>query len=120
MMKTQWKRIVRTWQSEQYGLFDLDRLDEDYVPCSLGKVDLHYTDEGTYGTLLLWKETLPDLSDDEMRTFVQEVMDEFSAPMGVPGEFLVECILAAAQDYHVYTNMMEEGAEPDKDLPDAA
>jgi len=112
-MKLQLKRIVRTLQSEQYALFDLDRLDEEYLPMSLGKLDLHYTTEGTYATLILWRAYFAHLSDEELRLFVQEVMDEFSAPMGVPGEFLLECILADEQDYKVYSNML--GAKEDVD-----
>jgi hypothetical protein len=106
-MKLQLKRIVRTLQSEQYVLFDLDQLDEESLPMSLGKVDLHYTAEGTYGTLLLWRAYSVHFSDEALRLFVQEVMDEFSAPMGVPGEFLIECVFADEQDYKVYSNMLD-------------
>jgi hypothetical protein len=106
-MKLQLKRIVRTLQSEQYALFDLDQLDEESLPLSLGKVDLHYTAEGTYGTLLLWRVYLGHFSDEALRLFVQEVMDEFSAPMGVPGEFLIECVFVDEQDYKVYSNMLD-------------
>jgi hypothetical protein len=106
-MKVQLKRIVRTWQSEQYGLFDLDRLDEDGLPVSLGKLDLHYIDEGTYGTLLLWGSQFETTAEDELELFVQRVIDELSAPMGVSGEFLIECMLAADDEYRVYSNMVE-------------
>jgi len=112
-MKLQLKRIVRTLQSEQYALFDLDKLDEERLPVNLGKLDLHYTAEGTYSTLVLWRDHVAQLSDEELRLFVQDMMDEFIAPMGVPGEFLVECIFADEQDYKVYSNMLEarEGSE---------
>ena len=106
-MKLQLKRIVRTLQSEQYALFDLDKLDEDNLPVNLGKLDLHYTAEGTYGTLLLWRAHFEQFSGEELRLFVQDIMDEFIAPMGVPGEFLVECIFADERDYKVYSNMLE-------------
>jgi hypothetical protein len=109
-MKLHSKRIVRTLQSEQYSIFDLDRL-EDGVPVSLGKLDLHYTAEGTYGTLLLWRKQVATVDDNSFRALVQEILDEYSAPMGVPGEFLIECILADEQDYKVFTNMTGETAE---------
>jgi hypothetical protein len=109
-MRLQSKRIVRTLQSEQYSLFDLDRL-ADGAPVSLGKLDLHYSAEGTYGTLLLWRNQVADVADDSFRALVREIMDEYSAPMGVPGEFLIECILADEQDYKVFTNMTEETAQ---------
>ncbi|MBC7232918.1 MAG: hypothetical protein H5T68_06735 [Chloroflexi bacterium] len=110
-MKLQLKRIVRTVHSEEYALFDLEQLDEEGLPASLGKLDLHYTADGTYGTLLLWRAPFAHYSDEELRLFVQEVMDEFSTPMGVPGDFLVECVLADEQDYKVYSNMVEAREE---------
>jgi len=114
-MKLQLRRIVRTLQSEQYALFDPDQLDEESLPLSLGKVDLHYTVEGTYGTLFLWRAYFAHFSDEELRLFVQEIMDEFSTPMGVPGEFLIECIFADEQDYKVYSNMLDARASVDQD-----
>jgi hypothetical protein len=113
-MKLQLKRIVRTLRSEQYALFDLDQLDEESLPLSLGKVDLHYTAEGTYGTLLLWRAYFVHLSDEELRLFVQGIMDEFSAPMGVPGEFLIECVFADELDYQVYSNMLDTRDDADQ------
>lgn len=50
------KRLIRTPYSEQYALFDLNRTDENYDPLSVGKLDLHYTQHGIYGTLLFWAE----------------------------------------------------------------
>ena len=112
-MKAQLKRILRTPQSEQYALFDLDHLDDDGLPISLGKVDLQYADDGTYGTLLLWQERFESLSSDEVEHFVQGLLDEFSAPMGVSGEYLFECALAPEAAYDLYSNMVdvESGAQ---------
>ena len=107
-MKLQLKRIVRTLQSEQYALFDLDQQDEESLPLSLGKIDVHYTSEGSYGTLVLWRAYFEHYMGEELRLFVQGVMDEFSAPMGVPGEFLIECIFADEDDYRVYSNMLDD------------
>ena len=54
-MNLKFKRLVRTSSSEQYALFDLDAEDDDGgAPPTVGKLDLHYTTEGVYGTLLLW------------------------------------------------------------------
>ena len=56
-MNLKLKRLVRTSSSEQYALFDLDQVDaEDQLPLTIGKLDLHYTGEGVYGTILLWDE----------------------------------------------------------------
>ena len=117
-MRLQLRRIVRTAQSEQYALFDLEQLDEEALPLSLGKVDLHYTAEGTYGTLLLWRAYFAEFSDEELRQIVQEIMDELSAPMGVPGEFLIECIFAAEEDYKVYSNMLDVRSDLEPPLPE--
>ncbi|MGQ9492221.1 MAG: hypothetical protein ACUVR2_00470 [Anaerolineae bacterium] len=113
-MKLQLKRIVRTLQSEEYALFDLDRRDEEDLPASLGKLDLHYTIDGTYGTLLLWRAPFAHYSDEGLRSFVQEVMDEFSAPMGMPADFLLECVQADEQDYKVYSNMLTTRGEEEE------
>lgn len=114
-MRLLFRRIVRTPNSEQYALFDQDQLDDEQLPLSLGKVDLHYTTDGTFGTMLLWGSCFAGYSSDELRGFVQEVMDEFSAPMGVPGEFLVETALIAEQDVNVYSNML--GTSQDEEQP---
>ena len=53
-MNLKLKRLVRTSSSEQYALFDLDQLTGEQRPMTIGKLDLHYTGEGVYGTLLLW------------------------------------------------------------------
>jgi hypothetical protein len=106
-MRLQLRRIVRTLQSEQYAFFDLDHLDQEGLPRSLGKADLHFTDQAAYGTVLLWRAHFAHLPDEELRSFVQALMDELGTPMGVPSEFLIECVLADEQDYRVYSNMLE-------------
>jgi len=36
----------------------LDQIDEDdEMPITIGKLDLHYTAEGVYGTLLMWDDS---------------------------------------------------------------
>jgi hypothetical protein len=112
-MQLLFKRIVRTSESEQYGLFDRDQLDEDQLPLSLGKVDLHYTVHGTFATLLLWAACFDDYSGEDMQEFVEAVIDEFTAPMGVPEEFLVETSKVSDQDLYAYSNMVETELEGD-------
>jgi hypothetical protein len=109
-MKTQMQRIVRTAQSEQYALFDLSRLDADGLPLSLGKLDLHYTDEGIYGTVVLWSDRVEDAE-----SFVHNLMEELSSPMGVSAEYLVECMVATESSYGVVTNIVEDEEEPQAD-----
>jgi len=105
-MKLLFRRILRTLHSEQYALYDHEQLDEEQLPLSLGKVDLHYASEAIFGTMLLWAPCFAEYSSEELRSFVQEVMDEFSSPMGVPDEFFVETALIGEQDIYVYSNML--------------
>ena len=63
-MNLRLRRLVRTPTSEQYALFDPDRTDENYDPMSIGKLDLHYTSDGIYGTFLLWKQAIEGLPPD--------------------------------------------------------
>ena len=44
-MNLKLRRLVRTPASEQYALFDLDKMDENYDPVSAGKIDLHIVPE---------------------------------------------------------------------------
>jgi hypothetical protein len=114
-VKLLFKRIVRTSHSEQYGLFDQDQLDEDELPQSLGIVDLHYTAPGTFATVLLWVSCFEDYSSEQLRGFVEGIMDEFSAPMGVPGEFLVNTFMVGDKGAYVYSNMAPTDLGEDDD-----
>ena len=40
----------------------------------IGKLDLHYTSEGVYGTLLLWDETLRALKPAQRNEFVNALL----------------------------------------------
>jgi hypothetical protein len=100
------KRLVRTASSEQYALFDLDQLDEeDGMPSTIGKLDLHYTMEGVYGTLLLWDDATRQLGTGQREEFVYALLDEVSQPMGVPNEYVIEFFAPALEDYEVFHNV---------------
>ena len=87
------KRLVRTPNSEQYALFDLDRTDENLDPLSVGKLDLHYTPQGLYGTCLFWEEACRRYSWPDVLKLAEALLAEFHAPMGIPGEYAVELFL---------------------------
>jgi hypothetical protein len=100
------KRLVRTHSSEQYALFDLDQVDaEDQLPLTIGKLDLHYTGEGVYGTILLWDETTRQLKPAQRQEFVYALLDEISQPMGVPNEYVVEFFAPTLDQYEVFHNV---------------
>jgi hypothetical protein len=106
------KRLVRTSSSEQYALFDLDEVDdEDGIPATIGKLDLHFTSEGVYGTLLLWNHASGDLDESVREDFIYALLDEVSQPMGVPNEYVVEYFAPTLDAYSVFHNVGLEDEE---------
>ena len=74
-MNLKLKRLVRTTNSEQYALFDLDQVGTDDQPLTIGKLDLHYTNEGMYGTILLWDDASQRLQPDDRRHFIRALSE---------------------------------------------
>lgn len=112
-MNLKLKRLVRTDSSEQYALFDLDQVDaEDQLPLTIGKLDLHYTGEGVYGTILLWDETTRQLQRGQRQEFIYALLNEISQPMGVPNEYVVEFFAPTLDEYEVFHNVGLEEDEP--------
>lgn len=111
-MNLKLKRLVRTVSSEQYALYDLEQLDEEQQPMTIGKLDLHYTAEGLYGTLLLWGEEIHQLRASQRRAFVRALLDEVSQPMGVPNEYVVEFFAPTLDAYEVFHNVAVDEADP--------
>jgi hypothetical protein len=99
------KRLVRTSSSEQYALFDLDQLDAGRQPLTIGKLDLHYTGEGVYGTLLLWDDATRQLTPGQRNGFIRALLSEVTQPMGVPGEYVIEFFAPTLTDYKVFHNV---------------
>lgn len=108
-MNLKLKRLVRTQSSEQYALFDLDQLDGDAQPATIGKLDLHYTGEGVYGTILLWDETTRQLKRTQRREFINALLHELTQPMGVPNEYVVEFFMPHLAEYELFHNVAVEG-----------
>ncbi len=119
-MNLKLKRLVRTVSSEQYALFDLDQLnEEDDQPMTIGKLDLHYTNEGVYGTILLWDSASRQLRPAVRREFIHALLREITQPMGVPNEYVVEFFAPTLQEYEVFHNvaLVDEDAEEDVGHP---
>lgn len=110
-MNLKLKRLVRTQSSEQYALFDLDQTDGNRQPITIGKLDLHYTGEGTYGTILLWDSASRKLKAAQRRAFIKSLLRELVLPMGVPNEYVVEFFAPHLDEYEVYHNLDDEGDE---------
>lgn len=115
-MNLKLKRLVRTTSSEQYALFDLAQLDEEMQPMTIGKLDLHYTREGVYGTLLLWDETSRELRFDQRAAFIHALLEEVSQPMGVPNEYVVEFFAPDLDAYELFHNVSIEPELDEEDL----
>jgi hypothetical protein len=99
------KRLVRTPSSEQYALFDLDQVDIDDLPLTIGKLDLHYTTEGVYGTILLWDDASRRLTPAQRSAFIRALLGEVTQPMGVPNEYVVEFFAPTLDEYEVFHNV---------------
>lgn len=104
-MNLKLKRLVRTASSEQYALFDLEQVDADSLPMTIGKLDLHYTGEGVYGTILLWDDASRRLKPGQRSAFIRALLTEVTQPMGVPNEYVVEFFAPTLDEYEVYHNV---------------
>lgn len=112
-MNLKLKRLVRTHSSEQYALFDLDQMSNERQPMTIGKLDLHYTGEGVYGTLLLWDEASRQMKSMARREFIRALLTEITQPMGVPNEYVVEFFSPTLAQYEVFHNVALSDEEAD-------
>ena len=103
-MNLKLRRLVRTPSSEQYALFDADRTDDNYDPLSIGKLDLHYTSDGIYGTFLLWEQVADELPADQVHDLVEATLEELSEPMGLPAFYAVEFFSPRLESYVLHSN----------------
>lgn len=110
-MNLKLRRLVRTPSSEQYALFDPDRTDDNYDPISIGKLDLHYTSDGIYGTFLFWQQVAEEFEPDQVRTVVEATLQELSEPMGLPAFYAVEFFSPHLKSYVLYSNESEDSEE---------
>lgn len=115
-MNLKLKRLVRTPSSEEYALFDLDQATPDGAPMTIGKLDLHYTGEGVYGTILLWDDASRRLTAAQRSAFIHALLNEIVQPMGIPNEFVVEFFAPTLEHYQVFHNV---GAEDEADAEPA-
>lgn len=104
-MNLKLKRLVRTPSSEQYALFDLEQADAAGLPMTIGKLDLHYTNEGVYGTILLWDDASRRMTAAQRGAFIRALLGEVTQPMGVPNEYVVEFFAPTLAEYELYHNV---------------
>lgn len=101
-------RIVRTPYSEQYALYHPNQLDDDGRQLSLGKLDVHYTEDGIFGTVLLWRSFVVQYSERAIQDMIRNLMDNVSLPMGVPAEYTVEYYAPEDDEYDVISTAVDE------------
>jgi hypothetical protein len=114
-MNLKLRRLVRTPSSEQYALFDPDRTDDNYDPMSIGKLDLHYTADGIYGTFLLWKQAIEGLPPGQVHALVEATLQELAEPMGLAAFYAVEFFSPELDSYELYSNETEDENEEESE-----
>ncbi len=108
-MNLKLERRVRTPGSEEIVLLDLDQHDAAGAPLSIGKLDVHYTGDGVFGTLLLWPDFASQFSESTLRAFVEGyIVNEITAPMGVSSAYNIEYYRPDMDSYMLFNNMEEE------------
>ncbi len=113
-MSLRLRRLVRTPYSEQLTLY---RTDESSEPISVGKVDLHFTSDGVFGTLLVWDEELLSWDHDELEDFLRGLIEDLVEPQGMADVYAVECFITNLDTYRFLTNSEEEGEEEIEEGP---
>jgi hypothetical protein len=108
-MKIKLQRVVRTAASEEIVIRDLDQTDKDGGPRAIGKLDAHFTDDGIYGTLLLW----PDVVDATAKAaldnlIVDSIIEELTGPIGVAESYNIEFYSPDMKRYKLFSNLPEE------------
>jgi len=119
-MRLRVTRRIRTSNSEQWTLFDADRRDVQGDMENIGKMDLHYDDELVYCTLLLWKEFVANLGEETVQAIVDDLMDEATAPIGVPALYSLDFFTPRLGDYKFYTNDEDYNDDEDEDEEEAS
>jgi hypothetical protein len=108
-MNVKLQRVVRTPTSEEIVLRDLDQEDKDGSPRTIGKLDIHFTEEGIYGTLLLWPDVVEPMARAALDALVQErIVDELTGPIGVAETYNIELYSPDMKRYKLYSNLPEE------------
>jgi hypothetical protein len=119
-MRLRVTRRIRTPNSEQWTLFDADRRDVQGDMENIGKMDLHYDEELVYCTLLLWKEFIANLGEETVQAIVDDLMDEATAPIGVPALYSLDFFTPSLGDYKFHTNdedYNDDDDDEDEDEP---
>lgn len=103
-MRLRITRRIRTTTSEQWTLYDADRRNTQGEMENIGKLDLHYDEDMMYATLLLWNEFTSSIGEDATQAIVDDLMDEATAPIGVPALYSLDFFTPTLSEYKFFTN----------------
>lgn len=98
------RRLVRTPYSEQLTLY---RAGDTGEPTSVGKIDLHFTPDGVFGTLLVWDQDLLGWEEQELEGFLRGLIEDLVEPQGMADMYAVECFSPSLETYRFLTNSTE-------------
>lgn len=101
------RRLVRTPHSEQFALYRADASTD----ATAGKIDLHFTHDGVFGTLLVWDEELLAWDEEELEDFLRGLVEDLVEPQGMAEMYAVECFAPALETYRFFTNAVDEETE---------
>jgi hypothetical protein len=108
-MNAKLQRVVRTATSEEIVIRDMDELDKEGSPRTIGKLDVHYTDEGVYGTLLLWPELVDGMAKADLDAFIEDdLIGELTGVIGVTESYNIELYSPDMKRYKLFSNLPEE------------
>ncbi|MGI8589111.1 MAG: hypothetical protein ACR2M0_15715 [Chloroflexia bacterium] len=131
-MNLKLRRSARTPHSEEIEIYDMDVRDENSEPASIGKLDVHFTDEQFIGTMLIWAEYAAGFAAAKgaqlsMTDLIDEILDEISETLGVPAEYGIEVYYPRLDQHEFVSNfdefeddddLLEEFVDEDGDSPD--
>ena len=115
-MRLKIRRRIRTTNSEQWTLFDLDQTDSQGDVLNIGKIDLHYDLDTVYGTLLLWKEFTEGYTGETLQPVIDAIVGEATEPIGVAGDYSIDYFTPSLAEYKFFSNFdLEEEDDEDDD-----
>lgn len=124
-MNLKLKRTTRTPYSEEISIYDMETLDANDEPVSIGKVDLHYVEDQVVGTLLIWQEFATGYrqahgsgSQETLDDLIGAVLAELTEPVGVSATYAVEVYYPPFAGQGFVSNYPDEGEGDGSALPE--
>ncbi len=98
-MNLRLRRLVRTPYSEQFTLYR----EENEEIRTVGKLDLHFTEDGVYGTFLFWDTDAQSWEEEQLRDFVEGLISDLCEPAGMPEAYVIEYFVPQLESYQYFT-----------------